>query len=88
MITITNLQVISTSLVSYQNLQKIVLQYKSSVTCHLFLTVKEKGNTNASVIVDKMPVAIIGGLGETDVLLPLQNSSFEAEWILSDNKEI
>ena len=86
MITITNLQVISTSLVSYRNLQKIVLQYKSSVTCHLFLTVKEKGNTNASVIVNKMPVAIIGGIGETDILLPLQNSSFEAEWILSDKQ--
>ena len=80
MILISKLNVITTSLISRDDLQKIVLQYESSATAHLFLSIY-RGET---AIVDRLPIALSGGCGEVDVMLPVQQESFDAIWEISD----
>ncbi|MBO5355508.1 MAG: hypothetical protein J6B09_05510 [Clostridia bacterium] len=80
MISISNLKVSTTSLVSKEDLQKIVLQYECSATAHLFLSVYK----GADAIVENHPLALSGGLGSVSVMLPLQSESFDAIWQISD----
>ena len=80
MILISKLKVITTSLISRDDLQKIVLQYESSATAHLFLSVYR----DEAVIIERFPIALSGGCGEVDVMLPVQEESFDAVWEISD----
>ncbi|MBQ9131847.1 MAG: hypothetical protein IJX62_05185, partial [Clostridia bacterium] len=80
MISISSFRVIATSLVSKEDLQKIVLQYECSATAHLFLSVYKKD----SAIINRLPIALDGGSGELDVMLPVQTESFDAVWTISD----
>ena len=80
MITISKLKPIATSLVSKEDLQKVVFQYECSATAHLFLSVYR----GSAPIVRQIPIAFSGGFGSVDVMLPLQSESFDAAWELSD----
>ena len=80
MISFSNLKVSTTSLVSREDLQKIVLQYECNATAHLFLSVYK----GADAIVENHPLALSGGLGSVSVMLPLQSESFDAIWQISD----
>ena len=80
MLSISRLNIIATSLVSCEDLQKIVLEYKCNATAHLFLSVYK----DTAAIVEQMPIAMNGGCGEIDVMLPVQTESFDAVWKISD----
>ena len=81
-----SLEIVSTSLVSHQDLQRIELKYHVSKSCHLFLTVK----VNKKTVVKGLDVAFTSGKGFTFVMLPVQENNVNAEWTFFDldGKEI
>ena len=80
MITISKLKPIATSLVSKEDLQKVVFQYECSATAHLFLSVYR----GSAPIVRQIPIAFSGGFGSVDVMLPVQGESFDSVWEITD----
>ena len=80
MITISELKITATSLVSKEDLQRVVLQYDCSEAAHLLLSVYRGDNA----VVTKMPMVFSSGCGECDMMLPVQGGSFDAVWEISD----
>ena len=80
MVSVSYIKIITTSLVSRENLQKIILQYECSKAAHLFLSAY-RGD---AVIVKQLPVALQSGRGTLDFMLPVQSESFTTRWELSD----
>lgn len=77
---IRELKIIPTSLVSADDLQKIIIKYNCSKSIRLFVTVyREK-----TAVVEKIPVAFDSGNVSTSVLLPVQKEEFEALWEFTD----
>ena len=80
MTSISKLEIVTTSLVSKENLQKIILTYKCSETAHLFLSIYR----DDSCVLKKIPIAVGGGYNTTEIMLPIQADSFVADWEVSD----
>ncbi|MBQ8358043.1 MAG: hypothetical protein IJX39_09610 [Clostridia bacterium] len=80
MIHISKFSVRPTSLVSKEDLQKIVLQYDCSASVHVFLSVYREG----AILVQRVSVAFSSGSGSADVMLPVQGESFDALWEITD----
>ena len=80
---INHLKIIPTSLVTRNDLQKIVFQYHSSKAAHLYLTIYQECNTNNPVF-ENIEVNFTCGNGQSEIFLPVQSESFEAVWKFSD----
>ena len=68
------------SMVTKGGLQRIDIHYHVSAATHLDLQVFRQG----TAVTEKMPVALNSGTDSVSVLLPEQEESFEALWVLTD----
>ncbi len=75
-----SMEVVSTSLVNHQNLQRIILNYHATKSCHLKLSVF----FNGSPIKENIEVAFTSGKGVAYILLPMQKQTINAEWKFFD----
>ena len=80
MSSITKLDVIPTSLVTKDDLQKVVLRYECGETAWHSLNIYN----GQDAVVQHHPVAFSSGSGETDVMLPVQPETFDAVWVIED----
>ncbi len=80
MISVSKLKIVTTSLISKEDKQRVILQYECSETAHLQLSVYKNG----VAIVTQMPISLSGGIGSVPVMLPVQSESFDATWEISD----
>ncbi len=80
MISISDLKVITTSLVSREDLQKIILQYECSQAAHLYLSVYRED----AVIIKQLPIVFQSGRDSLELMLPVQSESFSARWEIWD----
>lgn len=70
-------------MVTRDGLQRIDLTYCCSKTAHLYLDVFQ----GERAVVSKHPVALNGGRGTVSLLLPRQEETFDALWVLKDREE-
>lgn len=82
MITVKDLKITPTSMVSHDDRQHIVISCRVSRAAHLWLSVYRE----ETVIAERIPVAFSCGEGVAAVLLPLQTEEFEARWLISDKE--
>ena len=74
------LKIMPTSLVTADDLQKIIIKYKYSEPIDLFMTVYR----GKKAVVEKIPVAFDDDSGTASVLLPVQKDEFNALWEFTD----
>ena len=67
------------SMVSVEGLQRVDLHFNSDQTEHLYLSVYRQ-----EAVVQNIPVAFSAGQGVATVMLPVQEESFSARWVLAD----
>ena len=67
MISVSQIKIIPTSLVSRENLQKVILQYESSHAAHLLLSVYRED----AAIIKQLPVVFQSGRGTLELMLPV-----------------
>ena len=68
------------SMVSVEGLQRVDLHFASDKTEHLYLSVHRQG----TAVAQNIPVAFSAGRGIVTVMLPVQEESFAARWVLTD----
>ena len=74
------LEILSTSLVSHEDFQRIELKYVALKSCHLKMSVYD----GARVIANDMDVAFTSGKGNAFIMLPVQKNDVFAKWIFVD----
>lgn len=80
MIQIKEFTVIPLSLVTKDGLQRVDIRYHATRSGHLRLSVYH----GAEPVAERIPVALNSGTGTVSVLLPEQEDSFPAVWVLTD----
>lgn len=80
---IQKLKINAISMVTKENLQRINIEYDCAHTVHLRLTVLK----NETVIVNDVSVAFDSGIGKANLLLPVQEESFDALWRFTDQND-
>lgn len=84
MIQVKRFEIMPLSMVTREGLQRIDIRYHASRPGHLQLHVyREDG-----VVAEQVPVVLNSGTGTVPVLLPEQEDSFPAVWILTDRQGI
>ena len=86
MISSTQFQAVPLSMVTREGLQRIDIRYSTPRSAHVFLSVYRNGTP----VAENVPMVLSGGTGTASVLLPRQQESFPALWVLTDRggKEI
>lgn len=80
MLNIENFRVSTTSMIDYNNNQRVDLKCHTNRDAHLFLNVYN----DKKLVINKHPVHFCSGKSLSTVLLPEQNEEFEALWQITD----
>ena len=84
MIQVKKMEVRPLSMVTKDGLQRIDLHCHATAVAHLYLQVFRQG----AAVTERKPVSLNSGAGTVSVLLPEQEETFEALWVLTDCNEV